>query len=83
MSSIELEIKLSIIFLYIYIYIYIYKIRQSIFVSISIIVYYIYISYNRLINLMTKNKVRKITPGVPCVGLVANYNLNWSVGGGV
>ena len=31
---------------------------------------------------MTKNKVRKITPGVPCVGLVANYNLNWSVGGG-
>ena len=73
MSSIELEIKLSIIFLYIYKK---KEKRQSIFVSISIIVYYIYISYNRLINLMTKNKVRKITPGVPCVGLVANYNLN-------
>ena len=71
MSSIELEIKLSIIFLFIY-----KKNRQIIFVSVLIIVYYIYISYNRLINLMTNNKKRKITLGVPRVGLVANCNLN-------
>ena len=71
MSSIELEIKLSLIFLFIY-----KKIRQSIFVSVLIIVYYIYISYNRLINLMTNNKVRKITHRVPRVGLVSNCYLN-------
>ena len=29
------------------------------FVSVLIIVYYIYISYNRLINLMTNNKGKK------------------------
>ena len=35
------------------------NIRQNIFILFLIIVYYIYISYNRLINLMTNNEGKK------------------------
>ena len=35
------------------------NIRQNIFILVLIIVYYIYISYNRLTNLMTNNEGKK------------------------